>query len=241
MTPVLLPGLDGTGDLFAPFLAAAPQGLHPVVVDYPTGEGSVAVLKQRVLERLVHNCVVIAESFSGPIAVHIASDPRVRALVLCNSFISSPVSPALRHLVLAPMFGLPLPGLIIRRLLLGPNVDPSLIDLARSAIRRVPMTVMAQRLRQTLQSDGREAARSLARPILYLRGINDNLLSECSWRDLHATRPDAQIVRIGGPHLLLQASPRECWQAILHFIAETGDTKNENKVPIGFARRSDGC
>ncbi len=35
---VLLPGLDGTGDLFAPLLQALPLSMQPVVVTYPAGQ-----------------------------------------------------------------------------------------------------------------------------------------------------------------------------------------------------------
>jgi hypothetical protein len=33
LTAVLLPGLDGTGDLFAPFVEAAPIGTRTIVVN----------------------------------------------------------------------------------------------------------------------------------------------------------------------------------------------------------------
>ena len=44
-TAVLLPGLDGTGDLFEPLIAAAPREIHTVVVDYPTSKTSLDVLE----------------------------------------------------------------------------------------------------------------------------------------------------------------------------------------------------
>jgi hypothetical protein len=94
ITAILLPGLDGTGELLAPFVAAAPREITTVVVGYPTSEASIDVLERRVRERLTNSCVVIAESFSGPIGVRVAADVRVRALILCNSFVTSPISPA---------------------------------------------------------------------------------------------------------------------------------------------------
>ena len=64
-TAVLLPGLDGTGDLFDVFVAHAP-----------------------------HDVECIAESFSGPIGVRLAArfPERVTRLVLCNSFVTPPRS-----------------------------------------------------------------------------------------------------------------------------------------------------
>src|SRR5262245_4084057 len=116
-TAVLLPGLDGTGKLFEPFVRFAPTGVNTVVVDYPTSEASIGVLERRVRERLTDRCLVIAESFSGPIGIRVASDSRVRALILCNSFVSSPMPSVFRHLVLAPFFVFPVPKFLIRSVL----------------------------------------------------------------------------------------------------------------------------
>ena len=35
---VLLPGMEGTGSLFAPFLKELPDWVQPVVVSYPTDQ-----------------------------------------------------------------------------------------------------------------------------------------------------------------------------------------------------------
>ena len=220
-TAVLLPGLDGTGDLFAPLAAAAPRGVDTVVVDYPTRKTSIDALVGFAREKLTNRCIVIAESFSGPIGVRVAADDRVQSLILCNSFVSSPHLPALRYLALAPLFAIPIPEFVLRYFLLGRQASPALVASTRSTLRRLPAGVAAHRVRQVLQTDAQSAVRSLRKPVLYLRGLGDNLVSERSWKDLQANRPDAEIVRIRGPHMLLQVSPVECWQAILSFIEES--------------------
>jgi len=217
-TAILLPGLDGTGDLFGPFIAAAPQGISTIVVDYPTSEASIVVLEQRARDKLTNRCIVIAESFSGPIGVRVATDDRVQALILCNSFISSPILPALRHLVFAPLFAIPIPEFAFRYFLLGQQAHPVLVENAQYALRRLPASVVAQRIRQVFQTNEQNAVRSLRKPVLYLRGLSDNVVAERSWRELQRIRPDAQIVNIRGPHMLFQVSPVECWRAIVKFL-----------------------
>lgn len=221
LTAVLLPGLDGTGELFAPFVEAAPHGIRTIVVDYPTSEASIEILERRAREKLTDRCVVIAESFSGPIGVRVAADDRVRALILCNSFITSPLLPALQHLVMAPLFAIPVPAFMLRFLLLGRRANPALVKSARSALRRLPARVVAHRVRQVLQAEERSTIRSLRKPVLYLRGVRDNLVSERSWRDLQTIPPDAEIARIPGPHMLLQVAPAECWNAIERFVEKS--------------------
>lgn len=218
LTAVLLPGLDGIGDLFAPFVAAAPPEIHPIVVSYPTNEASIDVLEHQVRDTLTTDCIVIAESFSGPIGVRVASDARVRALILCNSFIRSPLPRALRLFAITPIFAIPMPRLTVRRRLVGHSAAPELVALVQASLRRVPPHVLAQRMRRVFDTDERKAVRDLSKPVLYLRGGDDNVFSESSWKELHAIRPDAEIARIRGPHLLLQVSPAECWQAILRFM-----------------------
>src|SRR5512146_1770531 len=96
MTPlrwILLPGLDGSGRLLRRFLACLGD-VDAVVVRYPDdpaadldayAEHAVAAIGD------ARRCLVIAESFSGPIALRLQRlDPRVAAIVLVASFVRCP-------------------------------------------------------------------------------------------------------------------------------------------------------
>ncbi len=72
---VLLPGMDGTGLLFTPLLSALPIGVDPIVVSYPADRAaSPEELLRIVLAHLPGEgaYVLIAESFSGPLALRAA-------------------------------------------------------------------------------------------------------------------------------------------------------------------------
>ena len=80
LTPklVLLPGLDGTGKLFAEFLEALDLGSSAQVVPYPPD----IPLGYDELETLVRAAlpahgpfIILGESFSGPLAIRIAARP----------------------------------------------------------------------------------------------------------------------------------------------------------------------
>lgn len=50
---VLLPGLDGTGELFEPLIDQLPGTIDPIVISYPTHEPlEYSALVARVLEKL---------------------------------------------------------------------------------------------------------------------------------------------------------------------------------------------
>jgi pimeloyl-ACP methyl ester carboxylesterase len=200
---------------------AAPPGIQTVIVDYPIDEVSIEALEKRVRDKLPESCIIVAESFSGPIGVRVSADPRVRALVLCNSFIRSPLWPLLRHVPLAALFAIPIPKFVLRFVLVGSSASASLLEKTQLAIRRVPPDVLAARVRQVLRTNEEATVRALYKPIFYLRGLGDNLVAKKAVEDLHRVRPDAKIVTIEGPHMLLQRSPRECWKVIGTFIEQS--------------------
>src|SRR5258708_4530648 len=93
---VLLPGLDGTGRLFGPFLKVLPRGTKTVVASYPPDKRlDLAALEAHVTRLLPSNSpyVLVGESFGGLLATRIAgrSPVGLQALVLCASFVTSPV------------------------------------------------------------------------------------------------------------------------------------------------------
>ena len=93
---VLLPGMDGTGELFSGFIAALPGTFEVVTVRYPTER----YLPYSELENFVRAAcpifgpfMLVAESFSTPLAIQYAatSPANLAGIVLCTGFATSPV------------------------------------------------------------------------------------------------------------------------------------------------------
>lgn len=96
ITVVLLPGLDGTGKLFAGLLSELPPALSARIVEYPAQR----FLSYRQLIPVVKEVfpksgpfVLVAESFSTPLAAKLAAErpPNLLGLILCNGFHANPV------------------------------------------------------------------------------------------------------------------------------------------------------
>ena len=90
---VLLPGMDGTGELFAPFEAKLRVPL--VRIAYPATESmDYLQLVEYVRQRLPvgQRFVLLGESFSGPVAIGVAAQrpPLLAGLVLCCTFARTP-------------------------------------------------------------------------------------------------------------------------------------------------------
>lgn len=216
---VLLPGMDGTGALFRQFVAHAPAGYACQVAALPAEPATHDQLARRMGPALGldDGCVLVAESYSGGLALRLAAERRVAALVLVNSFVAPPRHRALRLLAMPPLFRLPPARAAIRHLLVGHRSSAALVDEVRTTVASVPARVMAARLAEVLSADcGAWLARCTA-PLLYLRGTEDRLVPDASVRRIAGGRT-VRIVRIPGPHLLLQAAPAAAWAAIAAFV-----------------------
>ncbi|HEX2060221.1 MAG TPA: hypothetical protein VHK90_05735 [Thermoanaerobaculia bacterium] len=212
---LLLPGLDGTGDLFAPMLQTAPPDLQPIVVALPP-LGDYAALWNAIRPRIPRGSfAIVAESFSGPLALAIAREAgeRVKALILCNTFVTPPVSTLLRLLPWSLLFSLPLPEWVIRRFFIGREAPPELARAVRAAVAKMPPGVLAARMRAVFRLP-KTPRWDVPAPVMFLAGTEDGMVRP---------EPGAQVIlhAIRGPHLLLQTKPAEAWAAIAAFIASS--------------------
>ncbi len=149
---VLLPGLDGSGKMFQPLLPYLVPDFDPHVVAYPrAGSQSYASLLPFVRAELPQNeaFVLLAESFSGPLALQIAAErpPHLKGLILCASFLASPraVPRFARRTVAWLAFNLPLFNFVLKHLLLGYDVDPNLVSLMKASLAETKVETLALR------------------------------------------------------------------------------------------------
>lgn len=225
MKLVLLPGLDGTGCLYEPLTRILPPEFSHLVLPYPKDKPlSYAELVELVQRRLQDEkeYVLVAESFSGPVAIEIAATlpANLKALVLCATFISNPstVPQSVRALLRGPFFRLEPPQFFIERYFLGPKPFRHLVESFRYARHSVPAEVLAFRMRSVLNVDVRRAFAACRVPILYLLGKQDRLVRRRSVDEMLKIQPDMRVAEIDGPHLLLQREPDKCFEAIDRFL-----------------------
>lgn len=216
---VLLPGMDGTGELLDPFAADAPPGLECLVMRYPSDEMlGYDALTEYVLQRIPADrpLVLIAESFGGPVATRVAErlGDRVVALVFSNSFVTPPRSPLLRVLAHTALFRIRLPKRLLAAIMLDPLSTPELVSMLEASIRKVEPAVFAYRARELLTVDDRPALCRVRAPILYLRGTLDRLVPEKPLRKIIEAVPSVRVHRIRAPHALLQTVSAEAWTVI---------------------------
>lgn len=224
MRLILLPGMDGTGRLFAPILDRFPPGIQPRVVAYPSDAVRYDDLLPIVRAALPPDepFVLLGESFSGPLAVRIAAEypPGLRGLVLCASFVRPPARwpfPALRAAVVGPAVAV-VPWRVQARFLLGRNSNSQLLETVQEVVGSVPAATMAGRIREVLQVDVSADLVRVRAPILYLRASRDAIVPRRCDALIADLAPQAWIEEIEGPHLALQSSPGPAAVAIERFL-----------------------
>jgi pimeloyl-[acyl-carrier protein] methyl ester esterase len=227
---VLLPGMDGTGDLFREFMRAMPEPMHIQALCYPADAspsyGQLLNLVQ-FMAPASEPYFLLAESYSTPVAIQFAATrpPNLKGLILCAGFATSPIRgwrKLLTSLIPPLAFRLPLPKIAMSRFLLGADAPESLHASVRAAIRSVKPAVLTERLRQILEVDARPALSQISVPILYIQDSQDRLVNSSSFAEIHAIKPQTKIVRIDGPHLIVQREPAQCAEAVAEFIETVG-------------------
>ena len=224
-TLVLLPGLDGTGKLFANFLKALDPSLGTQVVRYPPevplGYDELEALVRAALPR--RPFVLLGESFSGPLAIRIAArpPPGLQALVLCVTFAGNPF-PKLAWARPLAVF-LPLKSLPrwMRAPLMWGSASPSKAPRqAERAMAGVATAVVRRRIAELLAVDETAALGCISLPTLVLCAARDRVVSKAATMRIMRGIRHARQVEIDGPHLLLQTCPQECAAAVVGFVRE---------------------
>jgi pimeloyl-ACP methyl ester carboxylesterase len=224
---VLLPGMHGTGELFSEFMRMIPEPKHIEALCYLNDASLTYCQLLRVVEAFVpatENFVLLAESFSTPLAIQFAATnpPNLTGLVLCAGFATSPIRGWRRSFAswMVPLaFRLPLPKTAVSRFLVGRDAPESLQAAVRAAIRSVKPTVLTSRLREVLAVDARLALSKISAPILSIQPRQDRLVRPSSLEEMQKIKPQIEVARIEGPHLILQREPKQSADIVATFMA----------------------
>jgi len=223
---VLLPGMDGTGELFAQFLEALPREIETVTARYPVD----ACLSYFELAEIVRPLlpesdpfVILAESFSTPLAIQCAAarPANLVGLILCAGFATTPMREPMRLVLqmIAPLvFRARLSKPVAERVLIGHGAPERLFVQVREAITCVQPKVLADRLRMVLRCDARAELAKVDAPILYLQAVRDRPVPSRCAEEIARLKPTVTIMRVEGPHLVLQREPRRTADAVVNFV-----------------------
>jgi pimeloyl-ACP methyl ester carboxylesterase len=221
---VLLPGMEGTGSLFAPFLKELPDWMQPVIVSYPTDQaldyrGHLDIVMAAL--PVEQPFVLLGESFSGPLALMAAArHPKgLRGVILCATFVNwpLPLATSIAGLIVSMgLFRLKSTPLFLR-ILLGRNATDELRALFSGALAGLKPEVLAARARAVMNVDCTAELRECRVPILAMVADNDRIVAGRCPELIHRIRPEAEIKHFRSPHLILQCATPEAVSCICRF------------------------
>jgi pimeloyl-ACP methyl ester carboxylesterase len=230
---VLLPGLDGTGDLFERVASHLAADFKVTIVRYPNDPslgyaGYVQLARNAIRTREVF---LLGESFSGPVAIRVAAQlgPQIKGLVLAATFVRSPWP---RWLVQRTSHVDPeaIPKKLRDAILMGSYGDKELAEKVDTIVRELPRPVRAARLRAVAGVDVRQDFAALGCPILALHGRFDWLVPMIAMQDVISRKGQARMIVFPAAHMLLQTCAADGAAAIIAFAktSATTETQYEN-------------
>jgi len=222
-TLVILPGLDGTGTLSEAFAGGNWDDRPVVVLPLPAdGPQDYETLEDTLASQLPDGpLILLGESFTSPLAARLARRERgrVEALILVGGFCSAPRSPSFAMMPLRSIFLMKPPVPLLRRFLLGNDAPEEAVETLLKAVENIPPETLAKRVEVVLALAENECPSPEGLPVLLLQSRNDEAIPWEAQSKLERHFPDAKVVWIEGPHLLLDRRPDECREAAKAFLA----------------------
>ncbi|MDH5492671.1 MAG: alpha/beta hydrolase [Myxococcales bacterium] len=222
---LLLPGMDGTGDLFGPLAEHLEPELCPRVISLPPRRPLSYDALLDAIPAPDGPFFVVAESFSGPLGIRLAAryPDRLRALVLVASFARAPsrIAGWTGGAFGRWLFSQRPPDLALRAGLLGMDASADEVSALRAALDAVDPAVLAARARAIASIDVRELFAQSQAPVLYLAGRRDRVLSARVLAEMRRLRADMEVRVLDAPHLVLQRRPAEAARLISEFLGRS--------------------
>ena len=120
---------------------------------------------------------------------------------------------------------LPIPTFIIKLFFLGFSTSNEIINLFKTAIKKVSPHVLAYRLKEITQLKVIDENFELRTS--YIQASNDKLVLKKSLKDWQKVCKDINIFQVNGEHFILQANPVKCAQIISEEVSYiTNNTKD---------------
>nr|MCP4990468.1 alpha/beta hydrolase [Colwellia sp.] len=217
MKLVLLPGMDGTGELFEAFLSFYDG--EPLVISLPQqGPQDHSYLAKALKKQLPkEDYILLAESFSGGIVPELLKQKttNMKGVIFVASFLSSPnkyLLPIAKILPIKALASAPLSQIAHKFLLLGKDASKTLLSKFIKVTKSIPDHILKSRL--AVMNRQRLPLATFDIPTVYIQALSDRLISTGKSRELSNVFRNIEYIEIDGPHFLLQAKPKESSQAV---------------------------
>ncbi len=219
----LLPGFDGTGGLYQGLIHELGDACEFVVVRY-SNNNSLSEYIDEAISQIPNDkdIVLVAESFSGPIAVEIVARQEldVRGLVLSATFLKPPMKPAIELGLKMPIFPKSVKKQTAKRFCLNGVDRDDVVRAVNASVADMSKSTIKSRLNALLEMDAAAAAKRCEIPVLYLQASQDRLISSARSDDVVNSLGNCEREIINAPHLLFQVNPERAAESIRQWVKD---------------------
>ncbi len=217
---ILLPGMDGTGQLFEPMINLLPVSIDTTVIPLSSlKEDDAKSQAYEIAKQFGEEPIMIfAESYSGLIAYQLCqiSTLNIKHVFFAASFLARP-SYISKFSYLAPIsilrFNL-IPKFFLSWLFFGSLNRKDLVDLFLKSLRLVSDATLKKRLKYIANLG--EPSNRIHIPCTYLQATKDKLVSKKAVFQFQKVCANLQIKQLNGGHFIAQSNPKECVEAIIN-------------------------
>ncbi len=218
MKLVLIPGMDGTGLLFSKLIEQL-NNFDILVLPLPSdSDQNYSALTEYINVRLPkEDYIIVAESFSGPIGMSLASKDNIyfKGLICVATFISPPrqfLPKILSKLPLKCMLNLPFTSPMLKFFILGRSAKQEDVVNFREVVKGVPEGILHRRIESVVGFDLK--FNKVSKPVLYIQAGSDRLVPVGCAQEFSRYCLNFTLEVVDGPHFILQSKPGECAKVI---------------------------
>lgn len=223
MKIILLPGLDGTGQLLQWFTPCL-EGLNFQVEALPGG----TLQDYPSLAETLRKClpdeplVLLAESFSCPLALKLAHTcPQVRGVIFVAGFLTSPGQKAIKwgtRLLLNQRLKNPLVRWAGRRWGFNGQVSTEVSDAIFDHLLNLDKTPLLARLQTLAQLQA--SGEKIHQPCLYIQPRQDRMVTNNNLADFARACSNLRVAPLDSSHFVLQTHPQQVAQLVRDFLLQ---------------------
>lgn len=204
----MIPGLDGTGLLFEPFLKLLDNTIEVTVINL--NELSYELLVDDIVAKMRGSkYILLAESFGGHIAYEVAKrvPNQVDRVIVAASFLSRPtwLTSLRRCLPLRLIKTQAFPGKLVNKLTFGNCASKALIASFYTALNEIDNEIIRQRLE--LVHLLKFERQKVAVPCTYVAAKSDYLISKNCYKEFEYAFSNFDKFEVEGGHFIVQSNP----------------------------------
>lgn len=223
--------------MFFPIIPLLERHFEVHVVRY-SDEITVEEYVESALAQLPTNCPVslVAESFSGPIAIILLANKRAnfQASVLSATFCKSPLpllTQASNYLPEKLFSSNPVNNVLLDLFVTGSNSNPEVRNKLHEVVKKVSPSQRQNRIRLVNEVDVTDKIKSIGVPLLYIQATKDRIVLENSGAAIMKHAKNMRIVPVTGAHMILQTQPEKCAELIISHVTSNKRMQSDAAKP----------